>query len=244
VVTEYGIAYLYGKSIRERCLALIEIAHPEFRNELFAEAKRLRYLSGSQPGSSFLNKYPSEFECLHTTKQGKEVFCRPIKVADEDMLRAFFHKLSNHSVYLRYFRVMDSMPQRILQKTSDVDYSNDMSLVVLYPPPDSSNTDPSSSSSELVAIGQWVADPRKDHSGRPEIAFQVRDDWQREGLGKYLFLSLVEISKAFPDCVQFKADVLSDNTGMRRVFENSGVPYLKRNEFGVVSYTFDLPPKE
>ena len=133
------------------------------------------------------------------------------------------------------------MPQRILQKYSDVDYSNDMSLVVLYPPPDS--TGAVHSSSELVAIGQWIADPRKEHYGHPEIAFQVRDDWQGEGLGKYLFLRLVEISKYFPDCVQFKADVLADNQGMRHVFENSGVPFRKRSEFGVITYTFDLPDK-
>ena len=39
VVTEFGIAYLFGKSVRERALALIEIAHPEFREGLMDEAK-------------------------------------------------------------------------------------------------------------------------------------------------------------------------------------------------------------
>ena len=240
MVTEYGIAYLYGKSIRERCLALIEIAHPHFRDELLAEAKALKYLSGSQPGYSFRNTYPAELECVHTTKSGKQVFCRPIKAADEDMLRSFFHKLSDYSVYLRYFRKMDSMPQLILQKYSDIDYSNDMSLVVLYPPPNSTDGG-GGPPSELVAIGQWIADPRQEHHGHPEVAFQVRDDWQGEGLGNYLFLRLVEISKLFEDCVQFKADVLADNKAMRYVFEHSGVPYRKRSEFGVITYTFDLP---
>ena len=39
VVTEYGIAYLHGKTMRERAMALIEIAHPKFRPWLLAEAK-------------------------------------------------------------------------------------------------------------------------------------------------------------------------------------------------------------
>jgi len=39
VVTEYGIAYLHGKSIRERCQALIDIAHPDFREELQRQAR-------------------------------------------------------------------------------------------------------------------------------------------------------------------------------------------------------------
>lgn len=240
VVTEYGIAYLYGKSIRERCLALIEIAHPDFRNELLEEAKRNKYISLSQPGYSFQSKYPAEFECMHTTKKGKEVFVRPIKITDEDILRSFFHKLSDHSVYLRYFRKMQSMPQRILQQYTDLNYSSDMALVVLYPTPHSSGN----FVSELVAMGQWITDPRESHSSSaPEMAFQVRDDWQGEGLGTYLFLRLLEISKYFHEHVQFKADVLVDNDAMRHVFDHAPVPFRKHSEFGVVTYTFDAPEK-
>jgi acetyl-CoA hydrolase len=40
VATEYGVAYLYGKSLRERAQALIAIAHPKFRDELTAAAKQ------------------------------------------------------------------------------------------------------------------------------------------------------------------------------------------------------------
>jgi acyl-CoA hydrolase/GNAT superfamily N-acetyltransferase len=233
VVTEYGTAYLYGKSIRERCLALIEIAHPDFRHGLLAQAKAKRYISQSQPGRSFGGSgYPAELECLHTTRKNKSVFVRPIKVADEDHLRDFFYKLSDHSVYLRYFRKLKSMPQRILQKTADVDYSTDMALVVLSPPDAVPN--------DLVAIGHWVSDPR---GGLPEIAFQVRDDWQGEGLGTYLFQRLVEIAKKV-GLPKFKADVLADNKEMNAVFENSGVPSSRTSDFGVSTYTFDLLEQE
>jgi acyl-CoA hydrolase len=44
IVTEWGIAQLYGKSIRERAAALIAIAHPDFRDELTAQARRTHYL--------------------------------------------------------------------------------------------------------------------------------------------------------------------------------------------------------
>jgi len=44
VVTEYGVAELYGKTIRQRCLNLIRIAHPKFRDELTAWAKEQHYL--------------------------------------------------------------------------------------------------------------------------------------------------------------------------------------------------------
>jgi RimJ/RimL family protein N-acetyltransferase len=218
----------YGKSIRERCLALINIAHPDFRKELLEQAKTYHYISKSQPGKSFGSVYPAELECVHTTKSQKQVFVRPIKAVDEDLLRNFFHKLSDHSVYLRYFRKLKSMPQRILQKTADVDYSNDMALVVLSPPDGLQH--------ELVAIGQWVSDPR---GGLPEIAFQVRDDWQGEGLGTYLFQRLVEIAKNV-GLPKLKADVLADNKGMNIVFQKSGVRYMRRSDFGVMTYTFIL----
>jgi len=44
VVTEYGVADLYGKTIRQRAQALIRIAHPDFRDELTRAAKELNYL--------------------------------------------------------------------------------------------------------------------------------------------------------------------------------------------------------
>jgi len=40
VVTEYGVAYLHGKNIRQRAEALISIAHPKFRNELYEYCER------------------------------------------------------------------------------------------------------------------------------------------------------------------------------------------------------------
>ncbi len=44
VVTEYGVADLYGKTIRQRAKALISIAHPDFRADLEKQAKELNYI--------------------------------------------------------------------------------------------------------------------------------------------------------------------------------------------------------
>jgi len=49
VVTEYGVAYLHGKSIRERAKALIEIAHPKFRGELYEYCERTKWLQHPKP---------------------------------------------------------------------------------------------------------------------------------------------------------------------------------------------------
>lgn len=49
VVTEYGVAFLHGKSIRERAKALIEIAHPKFREELYAYCEKTKWLQRPEP---------------------------------------------------------------------------------------------------------------------------------------------------------------------------------------------------
>jgi len=52
VVTEYGVAYLHGKSIRERAKALIEVAHPKFREELYAYCEHTKWLQRPQAMST------------------------------------------------------------------------------------------------------------------------------------------------------------------------------------------------
>jgi len=44
VVTEYGVAYLHGKTLRQRAAALIAIAHPKFRDDLYDFAAQVHYL--------------------------------------------------------------------------------------------------------------------------------------------------------------------------------------------------------
>jgi len=50
VVTEHGVAYLHGKSIRERALALIEVAGPRFRDELYDYCEKTNWLQRPEPG--------------------------------------------------------------------------------------------------------------------------------------------------------------------------------------------------
>ncbi|MFT4653950.1 MAG: acyl-CoA hydrolase/RimJ/RimL family protein N-acetyltransferase [Patiriisocius sp.] len=231
VITEYGTAFLFGKSIRQRCLALIDIAHPDCRKDLLEQAKNSFYIHGEQSGNSYISAYPKILECTHQTNQDNEVFVRAIKALDEDRLRDFFHKLSDQNVYMRYFSHLRSLPQKVLKQFSDIDYAKNMALVVLYPP--------QSIQQEIVGIGQWFIDA---HAGVPEIALQIRDDWQGQGLGYFMFLRLIKIAKSY-EIRQLKADVLIDNTAMNRIFERSGIPYQRKAELGIYSYVFNLIPR-
>src|SRR5512136_1619374 len=95
VVTEYGIAYLQGKNIRERAMDLIAIAHPKFRPWLIEEAKKQNLIFRDQafiPGKA--GEYPEGLETHRTTKSGLEIFLRPVKMSDEPLLKEFFYALS------------------------------------------------------------------------------------------------------------------------------------------------------
>jgi len=115
VVTEYGIAYLHGKNIRERAMELICIAHPKFRSWLIQEAKQLNLIYKDQafiPGKR--GEYPEEHETHRTTKTGLEIFLRPVKISGEPLLKDFFYSLSDNSLYRRFISRRKDMPHEPL----------------------------------------------------------------------------------------------------------------------------------
>ena len=114
VITECGIAYIFGKSIRERAIALIEIAHPKFRPWLFAEGKRLGYLPADQRLENF-RAYPVEDERMVTLKNGREVNLRPARSSDGPGIRELFFKLPAGDIYTRFFRQVKALTNAEIQ---------------------------------------------------------------------------------------------------------------------------------
>ena len=111
VITEYGIAYLFGKSIRERAVALIEVAHPRHRDTLLETAKQLGYVPREQYLASQA-AYPVQEERAVELKNGAKVRLRPARAADARALQALFHCLSSEDVYTRFFRALISLHTR------------------------------------------------------------------------------------------------------------------------------------
>ncbi len=104
VVTEYGTAYMHGRTIRERALALIQIARPKFRPWLLAEAKGRNLVYPDQVELPVTTPvYPDHLECRIELKDKSRLFLRPLKLTDEPLLREMFYKLSPESVHHRFF---------------------------------------------------------------------------------------------------------------------------------------------
>ena len=103
VVTEYGVAYLHGKSVQERAIALISIAHPKFRAELTraaVEAKYLRPEYADVEGKIVVG--PPEFTSSYVLKDATLLNFRPMHPTDEPRLTELFHALSKEKIYYRF----------------------------------------------------------------------------------------------------------------------------------------------
>jgi acyl-CoA hydrolase/ribosomal protein S18 acetylase RimI-like enzyme len=225
VVTEYGAAYLHGKNIRERAIALIQVAHPKFRPWLLSEAKARRLVYRDQielPVSTPI--YPDEMERWVDLRDGSKLFLRPLKLTDEPLLREMFYKLSPESVHYRFFRMIKAMPHEKLQEFLKVDYDADMAIVGLTG---------RQQDAPAVAIAHYSKDPRTNFA---DAAFLVRDDWQGRGVGTILMKMLVESAREH-GLAGFTADVLANNAGMLRVFHRCGYPVESHLEDGTYHLT-------
>jgi GNAT superfamily N-acetyltransferase/acyl CoA:acetate/3-ketoacid CoA transferase beta subunit len=206
VVTEYGVAYLHGKTIRERATALIQIAHPRFQPWLLAEAKERHLVYADQVEPPFVTPvYPEWVEQPLTLDDGRQVFIRPIRLTDEPPLREMFYALSEETVYHRFFQVLPTMPHRKLQEWLRVDYERQMVIVV---------TSGLEGDEAIVAVARYDLDERTNLA---EVAFVVRDDFQGHHLATHLLARLIEVARA-NGIAGFTASVLADNMAMLRVF--------------------------
>ena len=229
VVTEFGVAYLHGKSIRERALALINIAHPDFRQQLIEAAKARHYIEEDQIELAWERiRYPAQLERYETLRDGTQMLFRPVKPTDEAALTESLYALSTDSVRKRFFTSTKTFPHRDVQQLTSIDYENNLAIVAVMPGP---------AGDEIAGVGQYFLDPK---TGVAEVAFLVQDERQRKGIGTILLRRLAEIA-AQRGVRRFEATVLPENKAMLAVFEHGGL--ARRSDFdgSVHTVSFELP---
>ncbi|MEO0072162.1 MAG: GNAT family N-acetyltransferase [candidate division WOR-3 bacterium] len=225
VATEWGIANLYGKTIRERALSLIAIAHPKYRSELLRKAKELNYVYQDQPELPLVQaRYPEEFEHWAETKTGLKIFIRPIKPTDEPLMRELFYSFSKDTIYYRYFSYLQAMPHDKLSKFVNVDYENEMALVA---------TIKRGGEEKIIGVARYALDKA---TGLAEFAFEVADQYQRQGVGTVLFSDLIKIAK-MKRIKGFVGYVLDTNIAAYRLTHKMGYPVNTKWQDGVYTLT-------
>jgi len=231
VVTEYGIADLHGKTIRERAMALIHIAHPDHREKLMEEARKRNIVYADQEAvPEFDDLDLRSCERKFAAANGRLIHMRPIRPTDEDMMRDLFYACSAETLYHRFFTKMQSMPHRKLKKFVNVDYEKNMALV---------SVTREDEREMIVAVGRYSVDKS---SNSAEVAFIVRDDWQGQGLGVSMFHQLLEVARK-RGIMNFTADVLHDNARMLHIFHKCAPTTIKSTlEGGVYHLNFSIRP--
>ncbi len=225
VVTEYGVANLYGRTIRERAQSLIDIAHPDDRPKLVEEAKKEQIIYQDQIFlSESAHLYPHHIQSKHTFKNGAEFRFRAIRPSDEEEMRRLFYRFSEKSVYYRYFTPVQSMPHTKMQAYVNVDYNRFMSIVAL---------EGDVGKGKIIAEGRYAKLHVRPYA---DVAFVVDEEYQGLGIASHLLQKLIQTAKE-QGVRGFTASVLGSNAAMMRVFEKCGLMVKSRPEDGILSLT-------
>jgi acyl-CoA hydrolase/predicted GNAT family acetyltransferase len=230
VATEYGVAYLMGKTMRERAQELIDIAHPDDREELVKQAKEAKLLYADQiyfPESGHL--YPDRLINTHEFKDGLKVLFRPIKPSDEERMRDLFYRFSDQAVYSRYFTSIKTMPHKKMQEYVNVNYRWVMSIVGVVEVEETE---------KIIAEARYA---RTKQESFADVAFVVDEDYQGKGIASYLFELLIRAARE-EGIKGFTADVLATNKSMLKVFEKSPFPVQTVLSRGVYELTIPFEP--
>jgi len=135
-----------------------------------------------------IRPYPVQYVKPWRFEDGMEVIIRPIRPEDERLIVAFHAKLSERSIYQRYFHLL-SLDQRVshdrLLRVCFGDYNREIALVVEH-------RDPVTHDSEILAVGRLS----KAHlANEAELAVLITDENQGRGLGTELSRRLIEIAR-------------------------------------------------
>ena len=183
VVTEFGAVNLFGKSLQERAMAMVSIAHPEFRDELFFEAKKMGLLGTKRTLSESIHGvYPIHLEETINI-EGEAVTVRPAKPVDARRIQEHFYNLNKDDVVARFFHEKTSFLQEEVEGVSQIDYVKDLTVVAVIG---------EFGFGRVVAIGEYLIDLATNVA---EIAFSVSKDYQKKGMGKILLKKLASAAR-------------------------------------------------
>ncbi|MFO7553693.1 MAG: GNAT family N-acetyltransferase [Desulfobacterales bacterium] len=216
VVTEYGAVNLFGKSFQERAMAMISIAHPDFREELFFEARKIGLLGAERTLSeSVQGIYPINLEETREI-DGDLITIRPAKPVDGRRIQEHFYTLDKDDIYSRFFQARTRFVRDDVESMFQIDYVKNLTLLAVVG---------EFGFGKVIAVGEYLLDPAKNVA---EVAFSVSKEWQGKGLGKIIMKKLSEAARE-NGISGLMAYTLPRNQGMIRLFKS--LPYKTKTVY-------------
>lgn len=230
VVTEFGSVNMEAKSLHDRAVALIEIAHPKFREQLFNRARDEGLLSTGDPISLFKPVvYPQELEQTFSV-EGENLQFRAAKATDIRAIQEFFYRMNDRDIHFRFLRSMRAFPRQEMAAMANIDYHNRMTILVLKG---------EFGFERVVAIGRYQA---VDQGELAEVDVAVSEDYRRRGLGRSLMKYVFQCaeSRGFKGVI---ANVAHDNPKILNLVKSMGYKARAKLNLGVYEITMMFDQK-
>ncbi|MBU0462644.1 MAG: GNAT family N-acetyltransferase [Proteobacteria bacterium] len=210
VATEYGVVNLFGKTLQERAMALISIAHPDFRDELFSKAKELNLIDIDRKlKQAIKGVYPLKLEETIAIKNISIMF-RPVKPIDERGVQEHYYTMNRRDIISRFFHEKKSFVHDQIDTTFEIDYINDLTIVA---------TIGELGFEKIIAVGEYF---KNAITNMAEIAFSVSREYQGMGIAEILQRKLAEAARdnGIKGLVAYTSP---ENKGMIKLFQK--LPY-------------------
>ena len=174
-----------------------------------------------------LQSDPKKYEMSVTFKDGLTIAFRPIRPADEALLKELFYSHSERTILHRYFAHVCQLSQEQVRKFVALDYQNDFALIGLVP---------HEGRERMICVGRYFRNPPGSEA---EIAITVHDDFQHHDIGTFLVRTLMDIARE-QGITSFTASVLAGNPAMMHVFRNVAGKIETKLESDVYQVRFEL----
>ncbi len=209
VVSEFGMVNLFGKNIEERAMAMISLAHPDFRDELFHTAQESGLIDRNRSlNESLFGVYPARMEETRLY-DGIAVTFRPAKPVDGRLIQEHFYAMDKADVQTRFFSMRRSFYREDMENMFQVDYIKNLSIVAVTG---------EVGFEKVIGLGMYAL----DEGTVAEVAFSVSKEWQGKGIASVLLEKISEAARE-TGITSLVAYMLPTNKGMIKLFNK--LPY-------------------
>ncbi len=215
VVSEFGMVNLLGKNIEERAMAMISLAHPDFRDELFHNAQEAGLIDRNRTlNESLFGVYPARMEETRVY-DGQRVTFRPAKTVDGRLIQEHFYNMDKKDVHTRFFSMRRSFYREDIETMFQVDYIKNLSIVAVIG---------EVGFEKIIGLGMYAL----EHGAVAEVAFSTAKEWQGKGIAGVILDKLAEAARenGFTSLIAY---MLPTNAGMIKLFKK--LPYKVMSMF-------------
>ena len=215
VVSEFGMVNLLGKNIEERAMAMISLAHPDVRDELFHNAQEAGWIDRHRTlNESLFGVYPAGMEETRVYANQPVTF-RPAKQVDDRLIQEHFYNMDKEDIQTRFFSMRRSFYREDMENMFQVDYIKNLSIVAVTG---------EVGFEKVIGLGMYAL----EHGAVAEVAFSTSREWQGKGIAGVILEKLAEAARenGFTSLIAY---MLPTNTGMIRLFKK--LPYKVKSRF-------------